>query len=181
MLLTLVLVIPATLLGLMRGGSLASLAQTSLRGLPLVFAGVLAQLLLLLFVPPDGVSEAAAGAILVVSSLAVAVMFFLNRELPGTRIALVGVLLNMLVIGMNGGMPISPRAAEIAGIHKPLNQLDAEHEELNSRTRLGWLGDVLPFPRIQLVVSVGDVLLAAGIARLVYSQTLRESRAPDAA
>lgn len=180
MLLTLVLVVPATLLGLARGGSLTSLARTDLRGLPLVFAGVLMQVLLLLLVQPDGVSEVVAGGVLVVSSLAVAVMLFLNRDLPGTRIALVGVVLNVLVIGMNGGMPISPRAAEIADIKQPLDQLDAEHEELNSGTRLGWLGDVIPFPGIQLVVSVGDVLLAVGIARLVYSQTLLERRAEEA-
>ncbi len=176
MILTLVLVAPAVLLAIARGGSVRRLAETELKGLPLIFGGLAVQLGLLLMVDADDVPEWAAGLTLVAASAAVAGALLLNRRLAGARVAFVGVVLNMLVIGANGGMPISVEAAETAGIREPLDELDVEHEQLRSDTRLRWLADVIPFPGSRMVVSVGDVLLAAGIARLVYSQTLHRDQ-----
>ncbi len=178
MILTLVLVAPAVLLAIARGGSVRRLAETELKGLPLIFGGLAIQLGLLLLVDAEDVPEWAAGLALVVASAGVAGALLLNTRLAGTRVAFVGVALNMLVIGANGGMPISVEAAETAGIREPLDELDVEHEQLRNDTRLPWLADIIPFPGSRMVVSVGDVLLATGVARLVYSQTLRRDQGP---
>jgi hypothetical protein len=54
---------------------------------------------------------------------------------------------------------------------------------LGPDTKLPWLGDVIPLPRLGEVLSVGDVVLIAGTIRLIYARMTapEESiRAPEA-
>ena len=53
---------------------------------------------------------------------------------------------------------------------------DLKHELLDGDTALPWLGDVIPIPGAGLIVSVGDFLLAAGIALLAYRASTSELR-----
>jgi hypothetical protein len=100
------------------------------------------------------------------------------------RIAALGVGLNLLVIGANGGyMPRSSEAS--AAVGRPVNtiadgQRVANVGVLSDSTRLPWLGDVLPEPQwlpLSNVLSVGDLLLMAGLAwwalRLTGAPALR--------
>jgi hypothetical protein len=48
---------------------------------------------------------------------------------------------------------------------------------------LPWLADVIPLPVLERLISVGDVLLALGIAWLVYARMMegrREKVRPEA-
>lgn len=101
-----------------------------------------------------------------------------NAAAPGvTRsawlLAALGVGLNTLVITLNNDhMPQSPAAAAVvwgperAGLMVPPGKLD-NVSTLDDTTRLAWLADEIPepawLPRPN-VVSVGDLLLAAGMA-----------------
>jgi hypothetical protein len=87
-----------------------------------------------------------------------------------TMLAGMGLVLNVLVIGFNGAMPVAEEASESAGIKRSLEQAGLKHELLDSETALPWLGDVLPIPIFREVLSVGDILLASGIAYLIYAR-----------
>jgi hypothetical protein len=94
-----------------------------------------------------------------------------NRRARGTGLVAVGLLTNALVVAANGAMPVSPQAADRAGVGV-LEVLtgDRRHELEGPDTRLRALGDVVPVPlpwRPE-VVSAGDVLVAAGLGQLVF-------------
>jgi len=142
--LTLVVVlVGGAVLGVVRGGSLESLAATSFRWSWLIFAGLFLQLGTDLVNPP-----------------------WLGR--PGM----------LVVIGANGAMPVSPGAAEMAGLPPPRRNAELKHEPVSEDTLLPWLGDQFPVPRAKSVLSLGDLVLYLGLARLVYVRTHPERRKP---
>jgi hypothetical protein len=175
----------AAVLALARGGSLDALGATRLRWTPLLGAGLAAQLGAQLWSPP-WLRGSWALFVVVVSNLAIVVFIAVNRHLPGLLLADLGLVLNLAVIVANGAMPVSPEAARSAGLRIP-GPDDPYHEVLGEGTAWPWLADVVPEPGLREVLSVGDLLLAAGIARLVYVRTseldggrpgrVRESRA----
>jgi hypothetical protein len=96
-------------------------------------------------------------------------------------VAALGVGLNLLVIVANDGhMPQSQTARVVAGVSTEyVAGLNAgpgwrNVAPMTAETRLVWLGDVFPQPSWQPsrnVMSVGDLLLALGLAGAVYLAT----------
>jgi hypothetical protein len=96
-------------------------------------------------------------------------------------VAALGVLLNVLVVVANDGrMPQSQDARIAAGASaERVAGLASEPgwrnvAPMTHETRLAWLGDVLPEPAwlpLHNVMSLGDLLLAAGLAMVVYLAT----------
>ena len=170
--LALVVAVVAAILGLLRGGSLDTLAETKLRRLPLLFAALVLQAGFDLW-NPDWLSDTGGLAVLLISQLTVAIFFALNWKFPGMAIAAVGFALNVIVIAANGAMPVSEKAAELAGLDD-IGELGIKHELLTDDTAVPWLADVIPVPGTAKVVSLGDVFLAAGIGWLVYRRTTVE-------
>ncbi len=165
MLLVICVLLAALGLGWAFGGRLDRLSRLPLRGGRLVVAAFLAQL---------------AGALLggtaypvgvVVSVLLVGVFLTRNRGIRGTGLVALGLLANAVVVGLNGAMPVSPAAAERAGVSTRdiANGRDPRHELADRRTLLPGAGDVIamPLPVRPQVVSPGDVLVAAGLGQLV--------------
>jgi hypothetical protein len=165
--------------GVLAGGSLDSLAATKLVASPLLFAGFALQLLFT-FWQPSWMTTELSLAVLVSSNLLVGLFVWLNRRLPGILLAGTGLVLNLLVISLNGAMPVSADAARIAGGAQGLENADSKHDVLNDDTLLPWLSDVLPVPGVGLVLSVGDVVLVLGIARLTYARTKAGDRTSEA-
>jgi Family of unknown function (DUF5317) len=95
----------------------------------------------------------------------------LNRRVPGLPLVGTGLALDALVLAVNGSMPVSLAAAQRAGSELTAAELLASpsREVLDDATLLPFLGDVLPFawPVAPQVVSVGDVLVAAGCGLLL--------------
>lgn len=88
-----------------------------------------------------------------------------NRSLPGAWAIAAGLALNALVITLGAGaMPVSTAAALAASGRVPT---DALHRELGPDTPLPLLADVLPVPPLG-AYSIGDLVLALGIAALVF-------------
>lgn len=108
---------------------------------------------------------------LIGTSVPLIVFLLLNRLVPGATWVAVGFLLNLTVIAANGAMPVSPRAAEAAGVPITREIQGPRHEVLTDETVLSWLADVIPVPPLQTVVSAGDVWLALAIAYLLYRAT----------
>jgi hypothetical protein len=77
-----------------------------------------------------------------------------------------GAIVNGLVIAANGRMPYAPQAAVRA--HLPATWTSPKHQPADDGTRLGFLGDVIPLPPLGgKVISVGDLLIAAGVSAVV--------------
>ena len=164
--LALVLLVLGLVSGLARGGKVSNLGQVELRYPALVAAGLVLQVGAELTTGPRPTTR---GIVVLCASYVLLVAFVTaNRHIPGTLIIAGGLVLNLAVIVANGGMPVSLEAARIAGID-PGTYLDSavKHRRMLPSTPLGFLGDVIPIPFLRTVVSAGDVVIAAGIFRLV--------------
>ncbi len=148
----------------------------------LVFLGFLPQLLVIYigsnrFSIPDWI----AASCLVTSQLALLIFAWLNRSLPGMYILILGLILNLAVIALNGGfMPISPQTAmrlvgdEHSNSLIPGNRFGLKDILLSvQETRLEVLADrFLPpvgFP-YQVAFSLGDIFITAGAFWLLAYQ-----------
>jgi len=114
-----------------------------------------------------------AGPTYALASLASAVMLALayriDCALVGTEVVAAGLFLNALVIGANGNMPVSEHAVARAGAPASV-ATGPRHEPASAATGIRLLGEVIPVP-LPLrpeVDSVGDLLIAAGLAQLVF-------------
>lgn len=101
----------------------------------------------------------------------IALFLLLNLRRPGMGLAAVGLLLNIAVIGANGAMPVHPPSAERAGVPISSQEGGVKHEVMDASTHLPWLGDAIALPLLKTVLSLGDVLLALGVALFVYRAT----------
>jgi hypothetical protein len=91
-----------------------------------------------------------------------------NTHLTGVAVIGVGLLLNLVAVGLNGGMPVRGSALVAAGV---LEQDELATSDLSGprhletpRDRLPVLGDVLPIPLTREVVSFGDLIVVFGAA-----------------
>ena len=154
--------------GLVRRGSFANLGRTDLRGIPLVFGGVLLQL-------GSTIAERAELAWLplglVLGSFALTFAFAaLNRRLPGMTLIALGAFMNFVVISANGGMPVSLDALDRAGLGNPFEGgavTKGAHHALDDGSRLTFLADVIPIKVTANVVSAGDIVIWAGLLLLI--------------
>ncbi|MCF6138835.1 DUF5317 domain-containing protein [Pseudalkalibacillus berkeleyi] len=98
-------------------------------------------------------------------------LLWVNRKLGlGIWLILIGVLLNFVVMGANGGrMPVS---LEAAGVLDPAygqalqEGYYGKHTPLTEDTKFGFLGDVIPLPEFyprDQVISIGDIIMNIGI------------------
>ena len=158
------------LIGLVRGGSFKNLSTAELRAVPVVFIGVLLQL---------GSTFAERADLhwlplaLVLGSFACVFVFAaLNFSLPGMTLIALGAVCNLLVISANNGMPVSLDALRKAGLGDPFtgpgaSSIKGAHHALTDGTHLRFLADVIPISVTANVVSVGDIVIWAGLLLLV--------------
>ena len=181
--------------GFAAGGRLDNLIAIRLRW-PLVIVGALALRL--------GTEAALTRDVGIVESLRVPLLaaaygvlaagLWANRARPGMSLALVGIALNATAILVNGGfMPVWEPSLTAAGFGRA-DVLSSIHVTLpasldaNFFLSAGPLGDVIPVPLpwLRNVLSIGDVLLSAGLAFFLFAglvrrpeETRREGRAID--
>lgn len=157
----------AVVVSLLRGGSLRRLADNDLRWTWLLFLGVAIQVAVDLAAARAVFGGSLAYAGLALSQLVVLAWVLANRRQRGMAFIGLGLLLNALVMGANGAMPVDPEAVRRLGVEEVV-VAPGKHELMTPQTRLPWLADVLAVPPIRTVVSIGDVVLAVGIAMLVH-------------
>jgi len=118
---------------------------------------------------------------LVLANLAIYILlgtgFWLNRHYIGMCIIGFGMLLNSLVILHNGGkMPVDIRLMEgyvpVEAIDLLRSGRDPAHSVITDETLLAFLADIIRLPAFlktfNLVVSIGDLLIAFGIFMLFF-------------
>ena len=183
----LVVIVVSCVIGAARGGSLHNLSMLHLAAWPLVFVALAVQAFGA-FAGLLGVPGASAFYVtgMVLSALLVTYFVYRNRTLPGMALVATGFLLNALVVAANGAMPVEPEAAERAGVSTVglYRNVDSKHEIADENTLLRPLADIVAVPMPgplrygSNVVSIGDIVLAAGIGVLVVNAMLRVRSAP---
>ena len=175
--LTAVALLTGCVLGLVAGGRLATLGEVHLRWWGVLLAGVALQLL----AGPVGLGGRPGTTAVAASYLCLLAFALANRSLGAMPIVVVGLVLNATVILVNGGMPVRAEAVSAVGLDP--DQLDAgdlgakRHLE-GPDDHLTFLGDVLPLPPLGEVVSVGDLVLAVGVAGLLFRLLRPRTPAP---
>ena len=170
------------ILGLLTGGSFAGLSRYPLKGLLLpVAAFAVKSGAAWLLTPQTG-----ALAVCLTQYALLFLFFLLNYRRPVWPIvAFTGSLMNLLVISLNGGcMPVS--TGLLGGASERLVQLSQNriyaYTLMNETTRLPFLGDVIRLGPAGVpagFASIGDILLCAGVALLLYQMT--KAKAPETA
>ncbi|MDI6843804.1 MAG: DUF5317 family protein [Anaerosomatales bacterium] len=175
MILLLISVVVGLAAGLLSGGSLARLQHVRLRG----ESGLVLLLLLQLVLPAAtariGMSAMLALGIWLLAMAGLVVLSLRNVSAPGMVLVALGVALNLMVIGLNAGMPVSERAVKIVARSDTVEvPYDLVHRPMTGETLLPWLADVIPVPGpkgLRAVVSVGDLLLVTGVGLLLFAAT----------
>lgn len=158
----------------------------------LVFAAVIPQLLIYQIpFTARWFSDTWAIAVLAASQLVLLVFIWINRDLVGIRILGLGLLLNLLVITLNGGlMPLAPETAQALYPEIPLSVWQVGSRPGRSKniilpfedTRLAWLSDsiLLPewFPWTR-ALSPGDLFIVLGVFWLLAVEKLDEPSLPE--
>jgi hypothetical protein len=186
-------IVLALIIGWATGGSIMNVTRVHFRWLPVVVVAALIQVLI--FTPILGREELihrAGPYIYIGTVLATLTVILLNRHIPGMKIVAIGAALNALVIIANGGFMPSP-ASELHNAGK-LTKVESTEQTPGSDyvlsnsviadddTRLRFLGDVMSIPRgipMANVISIGDIVLALGIAVTVL-RVMHMRKGPDA-
>lgn len=162
------------LLGWGLGGGVRNLARLEVRLWWLIPIALVVQLI--------SIPRAEAGpgrylpfAILLASFLLIGAAMLLNWRLRGFPVILLGVLLNLVPIAVNQGMPVSGSAVIEAGgsLSDVPRELGAKHHLKRPEDQVTFLADVIavrsPF---RAVVSIGDLVMWAGAGWFVTAAML---------
>jgi len=174
------------MLGLLARGSLigfiTNLSDVRLRGVPVLFAGVIVRFGTEAAINAGiGPADALRLPLYTLSFVLLLFGLWLNRRQPGLLLCFVGILSNAAAIAINGGhMPIWERALTAAGF--TLADVPSTfHVVLPATLDAGFLlhagpiGDIIPIPVpvIRNVASVGDLFLSAGFAFFLFATSVR--------
>lgn len=94
----------------------------------------------------------------------------LNRHITGASVAAIGLAANLGVLLVNGYVPVSEGAVVAAGIidYDGLDRvlLGAARRWSGDATVVGWLGAAIPLAPLKDVITLGDLLTAAGLGNV---------------
>jgi len=173
----LVFIVAGVIVGLLTRGSLRRLADLPLRHLWLLALGILMRFPMMFSESFSRATTGWVGASLQIGGLLAILTFtLLNRHLRGIFLVSLGNLLTLIAVVANGGY--MPGSAEmylaLLKVHGMTAQVEAfeaglmnyHTTALTSETRLWFLTDIIPIPRITFtpfVVGIGDVLIGSGM------------------
>jgi hypothetical protein len=153
------------LVGYLLGGRLRNMADLEIKWSWLALIGLALQ-----FVTGPG---STVPLVCLYLSFGLLILFtIMNIRVFGFAVILAGVLCNLLVIGANGGMPVSKAALRSSDQGRFLGELEnnpyPKHHLATDDDLLRFLGDVIPLPEpIEQAVSLGDILTYAGVGLVV--------------
>jgi hypothetical protein len=176
-------------LALLLRRDLSSIGRLSFRGgkklIVLVVGLYMLQAISVIYASGQGLFQV---TILNLSQFALAFLVFLNRHLPGAKVFLLGLILNLAVMVANGGwMPVTQstyqflhpgKTSEIGARPPSSKNIVLAREETNF-----WiLSDIIPviLPWRSWAVSIGDVLLIIGATVFIFKTTsTKEKQLPE--
>lgn len=167
--------------GYLSGGRLRNLDRLALRMPWLVLAALGLQIVA--FSPVGAALGQTPTVVLHLTSYALLAWFVvLNRHRLGVTIAGLGLALNLVAIAANGGyMPAREKALATAGITYG-GDTHNNSAVIGAGTHLSFLGDIFAVPSwlpAANVFSIGDLLIAGGVAALLASSMRGASAVAD--
>jgi hypothetical protein len=157
--------------GLARGGNVGGLRDPGVKAARLGLACLAVQCLVVVLPLRVVGLPLAIGPLLLLGALATLVVVARpNARLPGVPLFALGLLISLLVVLVNFGMPVPADTLERAGItleQPPPDRPDAKHVLEHDGTRLGLLGDRLAVRPLRTVTSYGTVIELAGLFLLL--------------
>jgi hypothetical protein len=176
-------VVAGLLAGLLTGGRVAGLAALRIRWPAAIVGGLLAQLAL--FSPPVAARVGDLGpAIYVASTILVGAAVLRNRAVPGMPIVVAGAACNLTAILANGGsMPVGLAAMRLMGGPAAGHAAGYSNSTVVAQPALWPLTDIFALPPslpMANVFSVGDVLVAIGVASIIVL-AMRSGRSAEPA
>jgi hypothetical protein len=167
----------AVLLGLVLGGRWSNLARVHIRWPVAALVGLGLQL-----APVPGRGWAMAMLAVSFALLIAFAMVNLHAHVPGSAPILVGMVLNLLVISVNGGMPVTRQALVASGqldtLHELVRDGGAKHHLAGPSDRLLVLGDAIAIGPLEQAVSLGDLFVYGGVVWLIVAGMLGREIAP---
>lgn len=168
-LLTLLAVTVGLVGGYFRKGRVANIATLSPKWIILLIPALILYVAATLGVPGYSLN------LTIVATFGLAVALFRNIEIKGAAIIGLGLILNLVVLVANGHVPVRDDAMLTVNDGAPIDiaSLNALQQLEDADTVLPQLGDIIPVPLFNTIVSFGDLIALAGIAVLVTNATLR--------
>ncbi len=167
----------AVIIGYLRGGHLRNLEHLTLRAEPLMAVALIIQFLLPALSTRLGLPSGLAVAAWILSFMLLLIAVFVNRGHLPLLLSGLGVSMNLLVILLNGGMPVLPSAIRVLVPHTVATPSvfagDSLHHLGGPMTRLAFLADAIPiaWPSVlRSIISVGDIVLVIGVFWLVQAE-----------
>lgn len=176
MLLVAITIAVAVAIGYARGGRLTRIGAVRLDGVWLVAVAALTQIAVTVL-SGTVLTGLARPAALAASYVAVLVFVWRNASLPGMPVVGVGFALNAVVVVANGGMPVAAAALEAIGA-PGADITPGKHLLLEETDVLPWLADIIALPVLRTVISVGDIVVAVGMAVVVVGLMQPRPRRP---
>lgn len=166
------------------GGDVRRLSQVRIRHIELLLAAFAVKVAVaLLGATHSNTAVILARPLNVIGAILLLLVAWFNRKIPGALLFGAGLTSNLIVILTFGGrMPVllpkdfDPNSAVLALLR---NGLDPLHVALSQPQGLWFLGDVFTTPGIgghYSLVSIGDLIMAAGIAFLIIRCSQRSAR-----
>jgi uncharacterized membrane protein YccC len=163
--------------GFARSGRFSNLGERRFRSAWLLLIGVVLQAATEIFHLPKTPDVVA----VLVSYAALALFAARNLRLAGMGVVAIGLVLNIIPIAVNEGMPVRASAVVESGI--TANRAGIAGLRFGGKRHLATpadhlmvLGDILPDPLFHEVLSFGDLAMAVGIAAVVANLLLPTRR-----
>jgi hypothetical protein len=170
--------------GLIRGGRFHHLAEKPFGSVWLLALGFVLQAVTEVFRLPTTPDVIA----VLVSYAALALFALRNLQLAGMGVVAFGLVLNIIPIAVNQGMPVKAAALVRSGIYP--DEASIHHTRFGGKRHLAgpsdhvvFLGDTLPEWVFHEVLSFGDLTMSVGIAAVICNLLLppKRRRAPAGA
>lgn len=175
MVLTPLAIFAGLVLGLLRGGRFGALRSAQVRLWPLVLLGIALQTSEQWGAFPGRL------AVFIVGLLLLILCTMNNVHLKGSVITGFGLTLNVIAVLLNGYIPLRVEALQaVGGIPVGADPSGYAVNGLwrfeDSGTSVRQLGDIVPIPVIDDVISFGDLIMLGGIIVLTMNLLLRQPR-----
>lgn len=171
-------IILGVIIGLFRKGRIGNLGDMQFRGVWLVILAMLVQLSPIFLARTSLSSQYLLYLPFVGMSLMVVVLFF-NLDKSGIGLVIPGTLMNLVAMAVNGfRMPIAFKGLKYSGLSAVIETIEDGSliNYMNMENAVGWtryLGKFIPLPDLYplaKVLSVGDILIMAGIVILIQGE-----------
>lgn len=165
------------------GGSFFQLARIRIQAPWLLFLAVAIQIPLgFIDLPQARLDDLGFGLLMAGYALLLAFCFVNLGPVRGMGVITIGIAMNLLVIGLNQGMPTTEKMWQDGKVVEEPFQDTVKHQPESDTDLLPFLGDTMPLPPpFSEVISFGDLVLAFGVINVCFwgSRKRRRKAADD--